>query len=454
LPKPDEAVDWRVPPHNIDAEQCALSSMMIDREYAGVGVELLRDRDFYRPSHAAIFRAICTVYEAGQPIDSYLVKDELERMGVLNEVGGMAYLMAITSQVPSASRIKHYAAAVIDRAAKRRLLALGQQIVALAYDDSLDATAAQAAAMQAMLAASDSRSDPGFVSARDVAQDVYEAMAEAQAHGLSVVGLRTGIPGLDRMTCGLPVGLTLIAARPSQGKTSLLLQICTKNPGPFGFFSLETTARALARRLITAGTRIETVKLRTGRLSDDEFAAVLRAVNDIYRLDLYIHDRPIDAGRLAAMARRAVLQYGLKAVLVDYVQLVRPKGGGSRGENREQQVASVTRALKELAQDLQIPIIAAAQLSRLTEKREGKLPELQDLRESGELEAAADLAILIHNQKPAEADQGLPRPCVLYVAKQKDGPTGPIHVQWCGSELRFYEESDREEASEEPYWTA
>jgi len=436
-----------VPPQNIDAEQATLGSMMLDRLAIRVASDIVREGDFYRPTHGIIFDAMCAVDARDEPVDLITLKDELITRGRLEEIGGVEYLMALISQVPSASRVEHYAKIVEEKSLLRRIISCGAQVTGLGYAET-DRDEAIARATQIILGLSETARLDGFRHVRDIVTGVWEAVREAKTTGSDIAGLRTGVPGLDRITWGLPAGLTLIAGRPSTGKTSLLLQIMTRNPGPFAFFSFETTGEALVRRIIAAGADVEVAQLRTGNLSEDEFDRVLRAVNDVYQLDIYISDRSCDIGRLIAMAKRAVLQYGVQAIIVDYLQLVRP-GASSRRENREQEVASVTRGLKGLAQDLQIPVVAASQLKRPERGKEDQEPTLVELRESGEQEAAADVVVLIHNPKPPGAeDDGSPRSAKLIVAKQRDGRTARCPCMWRGAWLRFYEASDREEESE------
>jgi replicative DNA helicase len=423
---------------NIDAEQATLGSMLISREACAQGIELLTREDFYRPAHGEIFDALATIFAKDLPLDPIALIDELRDRGKLDTVGGAEYVaFTLTTQVPSASRIEHYAGMVRDKSRLRQLGAAGRSITELGLAEDAEPDDAYGRAVELLLALAPERSRR-LRHIRDVLLSLYDEMGNRKT--IPTVG--TGIGGLDWMIGGIQSGLTLVAARPSMGKTALLLQIVRRMKSPALVFSLETSAEAIARRLICAKTEISTSTLRSTKVAEEDLTRITAAMADLYSLDLYVHDNPVEVGQLAALAKRAVLQYGVQMILVDYIQLVRTRG---RFDTREQQVSTIARMLKELAQELKLPVLAAAQLSRATERREGKIPELQDLRESGELEAAADVAILIHNPRPDADDEGKPRPATLYVAKQRDGPTGAVQCLWHASALTFYESTDREE---------
>jgi len=425
-----------VPPNDVDAEQAVLGSMLISRDACARGLELLSRTDFYRPAHGEIFDCIGEAFRQELPLDPITLIDELRKRGKLDVVGGAEYIaLTLPGQVPSASRIEHYCRIVKEKALLRALATAGREITDTALDPQANFTAAHGRAVEALLAIQGPRSVGGLRHIREILPGVWDGIGVLQPHRT-----QTGIGRLDWLTGGIGPGLTLIAARPSMGKTALMLQIARQAGVPVAFFSLETGVEGIVRRLITGMTAVDSATLRSTRLSDEELVQVTAAIAGLHNLEMYLADSVMTVGQICAAAKRCALVHGIQMVMVDYIQLVRPD---HRDERREQQVAAVTRALKGLAQDLKLPVIAAAQLSRATERRSGKIPELADLRESGELEAAADLTILIHTPKPEE-DDGSPRPATLYVAKQKDGPTGPVTCMWEGRRLRFFDQDTRQ----------
>jgi replicative DNA helicase len=425
-------LESRALPVSIEAEMATLGSMAMDKVALAKGIELLDASDFYRPSHQTIFNALQVIFTEEKPVDIIMLTEDLRAKGELDKVGGAEYIMSLYTQVPSASRVEHYASIVKEKSMLRKLITAGYAIASMGFEFT-DADVAYEKATQTLLDIKDSAPE-GFVHIKQVASELYDQLQDVMESGVKRQNIKTGLSGIDIMTCGLPDGLTVIGARPSQGKTSLLLQIARHNPVTAAMFSLETTAHALVRRLIIAKSDITSYQLRTGDIDDSQAQTVCRVINGLHSVDLHIYDKPVDITRLTAMAKRMALQYGIKALLIDYLQLIKPPKG--KQTVREQEVAAVARGLKDLSQELHIPIIVAAQLKRQTDTN--KKPNLQDLRESGEIEQAADLVILIHNPKPESGeDDGSERDATLIVAKQKDGPTGEVKVKWTGSKVTF-----------------
>jgi replicative DNA helicase len=442
-PKP---LDTLVPPNSVEAEKCVLSGMLLNPEGATTAIGMLTFADFYRPTHGKIFEAIAKLTLRGEEVDIITVQEELKRADVLNECGGAEYLMAIISQLPSAKHTKRYAKIVKEKSVLRQLDKVAMDIRAMVHEP--DAKGAYEKSVEMLL--SINRDDIGNVSS--LSEKLQEAMevAESRSNKPIIHGLKTGLESLDSITLGLQPGVNIIAARPSHGKTSLALQIVQHNEVPMLMFSLETSARTIAQRMLAAKSGINSFRLRTGRLSSDEWESLAMHANELCsNRELYIYDRSVNIGQLIAVTKRFALQRKLGAVIIDYVQLVKNAGQG----NREQEVATVSRGIQDLSRDLDIPVVAVAQLSRRAEQKEGgkkKTPELADLRESGQLEADANVVILVDNPKP-EDDNGEERDATLIVAKQKDGPTPHVKVKWNPASYTFHDVEERYGDPRMPY---
>jgi replicative DNA helicase len=443
------------PPNNIDAEQCVLSAMMLDTKAIPVVASMIGKNDFYRPAHGEIYEAIWALFQEKKPADTIMVQEELRKRGILDECGGQEYLMAIIYQLPSSSRAEYYAEIVKDKSELRELAKLGREIHADCFLTNTTAAESREMAITKLLSLNNKTARSGLVKVAEVVTEVHEDIDKAVSGESLPLGLMTGIRSVDSITTGLQVGLNVIAARPSAGKTALMLQIARNNNVPIAFFSLETTAKQLVRRLITAGTGVSNYQMRRGFLDEEEINIVTDTVNTIYNMPFYIYDKGCDISRIIAMSNRAKLQYGIGAVMVDYLQLITTRGNFG---SREQEVTYIARSLHDLSMQLDIPVIAASQLKRLPEARRMSKPSKDDLRESGEIEAVAYCVILLHNPKP-EIDEGSPRDASIIIAKYKDGTTSDVDVKWEGKRITFYDietrhEEDQSDAEDKrtAYW--
>jgi len=445
----------RVPPQNIEAEQSTLGSMMIDRAAIEKAAEILRDADFYRPSHGVIFDAMCALNERDEPVDLITLQEELRSRGRLEEVGGTEYLMALLSQVPSASRVEHYAKIVEEKAILRRLLSASAEIAGMAQEEAEDVDDITDKAEQLIFQVSQRRLGQYFTPIAPVVMEAWDRLTTQWEQGSIISGLDTGFHDLDLMTSGLQSGdLVIIAGRPSMGKTALALDIAghvaIRKNLPIALFSIEMSKEQLALRLISSHAQVESQRLRAGFLQDSEVDEVSKATNKLFQAPVFIDDSTdaTPVGMRAKCRRLKAEQGGLGLVVVDYLQLVR---WHRRIENRVQEISEIARALKGLARELHVPVIAVSQLSRLVERRDDKRPVLSDLRESGSIEAEADLVVLIYRQeyykrkeavdaeetvgldpatgKPRRRELGTseePERAEIIIAKQRNGPTGTI----------------------------
>jgi replicative DNA helicase len=429
----------RVPPYHIEAEQSVIAAMIVDNQTIPVAAEILSKRDFYRPDHTLIFETILNLTSESTPIDPITLTDRLRDMGKLDD--GMAlYIMNTISLLPSSSSVRHYANIVKDKADLRKLASISRDIHSLCYGKG-SAREVSDIAVQKLLELQITGTSK-YIHVSEMVNEIHEEFGEALAGNYRDPGIMTGIKEVDNITYGFHPGLNIVAGRISHGKTALLLQIARNCTKPIILFSLETTAKSITRRLITAGSGISSKQIRKGDVDDEEITILYDTMSTVHNMPIYIADKHHDISRIVALSNVMKLQYDISAVMVDYLQLV--QSTGSKFGNREQEVSYIARSLHNLSMQLEIPVIAAAQLRRLPEGRRIKKPILEDLRESGEIEQAAYLVMLLHNPKP-EDDNGSPREASINIAKHKDGMTGEVHVMWEGRRLTYHDMEMRQQ---------
>lgn len=441
-----------LPPHSIDAEQSVIGSILLADDTAIDRIEgLIAEEDFYRHEHRLIFAAARTLANSGKPVDVITLAEELEGGGSLTRVGGLTYLAGIAQNTPSAANIKHYAGIVRERSLQRRLLALSEEI------------RANCAVPGANVAEIISQADAAMVQLLDAGTDeptlLYDAMADAiqniddRSTGNRPSGLLTGVADFDAITGGLEPGqLVIVAARPSVGKTAFALNVAdqvAQRGGTVAFFSLEMERRELTQRLIALRSGVSVTAMRAGHLVGDQWNRIsaCQASADGHRL--FLIDRPsIGVAYARAAARKIKRQHGLGLVVVDYLGLMR-----GEGQNRTQEIGSLSRGLKALAKELHVPIIALAQLNRGTEARQDRRPQLSDLRDSGEVEQDADIVAMLHQEalnNPAPEWSGLAE---LIVRKNRNGPLGDLLLALDGPTMRFTQytgTNPRQQATNKP----
>lgn len=438
---------------------------MLDRTAIEKAAEILRDADFYRPTHGIIFDAMCALNERDEPVDLITLQEELRTRNRLEEVGGTEYLMAILSQVPSASRVEHYAKIVEEKSILRRLLSASSEIAAMAHEEADDLDGITDRAEQLIFQVSQRRLGQYFTPIAPIVNEAWNKLETQWGSGSIISGLETGFRDLDLMTSGLQNGdLIIVAARPSMGKTALALDIAShvtiKQRLPVALFSIEMSKEQLALRLLSTHARVESQRLRSGFLHDDEIGKISEATNELFQAPMFIDDSTdiTPMGMRAKCRRLKAEQGGLALVVVDYLQLLK---WHRRIDNRVQEISEIARALKSLARELKVPVIAISQLSRLVERRDDKRPILSDLRESGSIEAEADLVTLLFRPKyyerkeavDAEESAGIDpttgkvkkredgyaetEEAEVIIAKQRNGPTGTIKMGFMGHYAHF-----------------
>ncbi len=436
----ETAVTERSLPHNLEAEKCVLGAVLIHNEAFNLAAELIDAGDFYRDAHRRIFDKMVGLSERSEVIDLVTLKEELGRSGDLDEAGGPAYIAGLVDGVPHSTNVEYYARIVKEKSTLRNLIYSANKILTTAYEAEADADVQLDEAERSIFEIAEGRIRSGFVPLRELVQGSFDAIEKLQQHKGLLTGVPTGFTDLDALTSGLqPSDLVIIAARPSMGKTSLVLNIAqhvgTKTDKTVGLFSLEMSKEQLFMRMLTSEARIDAHRFRGGFLNEQDYGQLSHALGRLADARVFIDDTAaIGVLEMRAKARRLMAEHGLHLLIVDYIQLMQGRG---RFENRTQELASISRSLKGLAKELNVPVVVLSQLSRAPESRSDHRPLLSDLRESGALEQDADVVIFIYRE-----DQYNPQPenentAELIVGKQRNGPTGVVRLAFLKELTRF-----------------
>jgi replicative DNA helicase len=436
----------RIPPQSLEAEQAVLGAMLLDRDAIGRALEILTPECFYRESHRAVFESIASLYERGLAGDLIGVSEELRARGSIDTIGGSAFLSSLLDQVATAAHIEHHCRIVLEKFVMRQIINTGTEIVRRAYEGSAPSGELIDIAEQMIFGINDPRMKRGFAPIRSLLQRVVEVIERVSENKSAVTGVPSGYPDLDRKTAGFQNSdLIVLAGRPSMGKTSLALNIAEQAAAiekvPVGVFSLEMSSDQIVQRLLSSRSGVPMYKLRTGFLSEDQWPELIKAAGILTESPIFIDDTPAcSVMEIRAKSRRLKSEYGLGLLVIDYLQLVR---GFSNSENRQQEISSISRSLKALAKELNIPVIALSQLSRAVETREDKRPVLADLRESGAIEQDADLVLFVYRdkvyrkgakQQEAESDGDVAE---IIIGKHRNGPIGMVKLYFNAELTRF-----------------
>ncbi len=427
-------------PHNLDAEQSVIGSLLLDRD-AIIGVsQILHAQDFYADAHGIIFGVMVELYERRQPADYVTLTDELERRDLIERAGGRGYLPGLAAAVPTAAHAQHYAQIVARLAVLRRLIDAGQRIMTIGYDDSNEADEAIDRAEAELFAIAQRRSTHGFTSIREVLAGYLDRLDYIHENRGAVVGVPSGFVDLDRLTGGLQRSdLIILGARPAMGKSGMALSIChntaVKYKSRVAIFSLEMSAEQLVQRLLCMEGGLDSSRLRTGYINEDEWGRLIQAAAALSETDVYLDDSAnVSTMEMRSKARRLHSERPLDLIIVDYLQLMQ---GRSQSENRVQEISKISRELKGLARELQVPVLALSQVSRAVDARTSHIPMLSDLRESGSIEQDADVVMFIYRDKMYNPDTEKEHIADLIVAKHRNGPTGQISLFFNESQTRF-----------------
>jgi replicative DNA helicase len=429
----------RLPPHNLEAEQSVLGSLLIDRDAIIRVASYVRAEDFYISSNGTVYQAILDLYNRREPTDFLTLSDELDRRGVLDDIGGLGYLSSLLNAVPTAVHVEYYGRIVERSATLRRLIDAGTQIVGIGYQENLEAEDAIDSAEQALFTVSQRRQTKDFQSISDVLDRFFDQLDYLQQNRGEVVGVPTGFSDLDKLTGGLQRSdLLILAARPSMGKTAFALGVAhgaaVQHGKKVGIFSLEMSAEQLVQRLLSTETGVDSHRLRLGRIDDSEWDRISRAFGRLAEAEIYIDDSAAASIMdVRSKCRRLQAEQGLDLVIVDYLQLM----SGRRTDNRVQEISEISRGLKGLARELNVPVMALSQLSRAVETRADHRPMLSDLRESGSIEQDADIVMFIYRDEKYDENSEKKGIAELILAKHRNGPVGSVNMRFFERNARF-----------------
>jgi replicative DNA helicase len=437
----------RVPPQALETEASVLGAMLLDAEAVGTAIEYLAPDCFYKPAHARVFESIVALYERQEPADLTTVAEALTKMGVLEKIGGRTFLAELAEQVATSAHIEYHCKILAGKAALRRLIHTGTEIVTHCYDDSAEVEELLDRAESQIFQISESRLKTDFASLGSILPDTFERLEEFHNTGSLISGMSTGYAELDKLTAGMhPGDLVVIAGRPSMGKTAFALNMAEnmavdKNLS-IAFFSLEMSKEQLAERMLCGRARVNSNAIRTGRLPDHEWQGLGVAAGTLAEAKIFVDDSAtLTVLEMRAKARRLRAQHKIDMVVVDYMQMMH---SGGRVESRQQEISHISRSLKALAKELSVPVVALSQLSRQVEVRGGeKKPQLADLRESGAIEQDADVVMFVY--RPAQAlgvdrdreGNDISNLAEIIIAKQRNGPTGAIKLAFVREFARF-----------------
>ena len=428
-------------PSNVDAERSLLGSILVNNENYYRVVEFLRPEDFYLDSHRVIFRHMTALMENSRAIDLITIQDELLRGSSLESSGGIGYLSSLLEGIPHLVNIDHYIEIVRDKALLRQMISTASKTIAECFDQAEPADAILDQAEQSLFNLSEHRTKSGFVAVRDMHEDTQKLLTKLYEDKEMITGVPTGFTDLDRMTSGFQPGdLVILAARPSMGKTALALNIAEhvglKRSLPVGIFSLEMSKQQLLMRFLCAESLVDAHKVRTGYIGKDDFRQLIDALGAVTRAPMFIDDSSsLTIMEMRAKSRRLKAEHGLSLLIVDYLQLM---SGYGRVENRVQEISGISRGLKALAKELEVPIIALSQLSRAPEQRQGDhRPQLSDLRESGSIEQDADVVLFIYREEVYNRNEETEGKADLIISKQRNGPIGTVKLAFLKQYTKF-----------------
>lgn len=439
---PSKEVSAKIPPQDVDAEKSLIGAILIEEDILADITEIVKPKDFYDKTHAVIFDAMMRLFERHKPVDMLTLTNELRRKDELERIGGSSYLSELTNYVPTAAHAAAYADIVAQTAVRRRLIKAGSDINEMSYDESTETQELLANAEAELFNVSDQSLKQDLVSLEEVLSESFDRMEELHRNKGSIRGIKTGYRDLDNMTAGLQKSdLIILAARPAMGKTTLVTNlaynIATIEKKAVLFFSLEMSKEQLVDRMLADASGVDSWNIRTGNLSDDDFSKLSDAMGSMAEAPIYIDDKPgLNVLELRTKARRVAHDSEIGLIVIDYLQLM--QGSGRHDGNRVQEVSEISRGLKLIARELDVPVIALSQLSRSVESRQPPIPQLADLRESGSIEQDADIVMFIYRPGYYEPDNPeVANITELHIAKHRNGPTGKVGLYFHPERLRF-----------------
>jgi replicative DNA helicase len=447
----------RVPPQNIDAEKSVLGALMLDKDAIINVANVVRIGDFYHDNHNLIFEAMLELYEKHEPIDVLSLSNRLEEKGQLEKIGGSSYLTSLVNSVPSSSNAAHYAKVVQKKSTLRKLIVVASEISELGYREDEDVEKVLDTAEQKLFGVSQKYIKQDFVSIKSILESAFNRIDELHRGDHKLRGVPTGYPDMDGILAGFQKSdLIILAARPSIGKTSLALdlarQVAVQQKVPVGIFSLEMSSDQLIDRMLSAQSGVDLWRLRTGRLktgdSDDDFQRIGEAMGILSEAPIFIDDAgSANVMEMRTMARRLQSEHNVGLIIIDYLQLMEGRSGG---DNRVNEISEISRALKQLARELNIPIIALSQLSRAVESRSPQIPKLSDLRESGSIEQDADVVMFLYREDREKPDTPNKNIVEVHISKHRNGPIGKLSLYF-NEETTSFKSLERAHSNTEEY---
>lgn len=431
----------KVPPQDIEAEQAVIGSMLTDQDAVIASMEVLRPEDFYREDNKIIYEAISNIYNRAEPVDIITLKAELSSIGKLDSVGGLEYIAQLPDKVPTTANIEQYVKIVENKSMLRNLVKTANEIISLGYDESEDVDNIVDTAEKKIFDVMQRKNQKGYESIKDVLLDSFNRLEELYNNKKLVTGVPSGFIELDKLTSGFHGSeLILVAARPGMGKTAFALNVATyaatRANIPVAIFSLEMNKEQLANRILCSEALVDSANLRTGKLEDDDWTKITETSSELSTAGIYIDDTPgISVMEIRAKCRKLKLEKNIGLVVIDYLQLI--QGNVRQGSSREQEISEISRSLKILAKELNVPVISTAQLSRAVEARQDHIPILADLRESGQIEQDADLIMFLYRDDYYKEDSEKKNTAEVIIAKQRSGTTGKVDLAWIGKYTKF-----------------
>ncbi len=432
----------KVPPHDIEAEQAIIGSMLTDKNAVISAMETLKKDDFYREDNQTIYEAIVNLYSKGEPVDIITVKSELESMDMFEKIGGLEYLSELPEKVPTTANAEKYIKIVSEKATVRELIKTANEIIELGYDPTENIDDIMEGAEKRIFNVMQGKSKKSYEQIKDVLVESFTKLEELYNRKEHITGVPTGFTELDYRTAGLHNSdLVLIAARPAMGKTAFALNIATnaalKSKVPVVIFSLEMSKEQLVNRILCSESMVDSNKIRTGKLEEDDWGKLAASIGPLSESEIYIDDTPgISVTEIRAKARKLKLEKNIGLVVVDYLQLVQGSSNRRNG-SREQEISEISRSLKILAKEIDVPVVALSQLSRAAEQRPDHRPMLSDLRESGAIEQDADIVMFLYRDDYYNKESEKKDIAEVIIAKHRGGSTGTIELLWMGNYTKF-----------------
>ncbi len=431
----------RIPPHDIEAEQAIIGSMLTDKDAVIAAVEVLQEQDFYREDNKIIYSAILNLYNRAEPIDIITLKSELKSMGKFEAVGGLEYIVQLPDKVPTTSNVEQYIKIVEEKSMLRALIKTADELITLGYDPTQEVEQVIDIAEKKIFQVMQKKNQKGYSSIKDILVDTFTQLEQLYNQKESITGVPTGFVDLDYRTSGLHNSdLILVAARPAMGKSAFALNIATnaavRAKVPVAIFSLEMSKEQMTNRILCSEAMVDSAKVRTGKIDDDEWAKLAATSGELSEAGIYIDDTPgISIMEIRAKCRKMKLEKNIGLVVIDYLQLV--QGSNKKGGSREQEIAEISRSLKILAKEIDVPVIALSQLSRAPEQRIDHRPMLSDLRESGSIEQDADIVMFLYRDDYYNEDTEKKNIAEVIIAKHRSGATGTVELLWLANYTKF-----------------